>query len=94
MEPCTIIQLESASKARQLHPSCLLEMVLGPCRFPNPSVALAGMPSQVLAKQDLVAQQGVQRSGRRPGCGACLAICIPVRSERLTGPSLLLLLLI
>lgn len=42
MEQCTIIQLELASKARKPHcPSCLLEMILGPCWFPNPSGGLA-----------------------------------------------------
>jgi len=61
MEQCAVMQSESASKARQLHPLCLLEMVLGPCWFPDPSVGLVGVPSQVLAKQGSGAQQGVQR---------------------------------
>lgn len=64
LEQSIVTQLESASKARQLHPSCLLEMVPSPCSFPNPWVALAGVPMQVVAKQGLGAQQGVQCSGR------------------------------
>lgn len=42
MEQFTTVPLESAAKARQLRPPCLLAVVLGPCWFPDPSVALAG----------------------------------------------------
>lgn len=72
MQQGTIIQLELVSRTGQLHPSGLLETVLSPCWFPDSSVGLAAVPLQVLTKQDLVAQQGVQCLGR---CVTCHLYC-------------------